>query len=406
MKLFKEAGFYGLFNVNRSALKSNAKAVLLRMIEIYEAGDTMDQSFISSYSYIGELIYMDRQAVARATKELIDERLISLEINQSAGNLSRFTFTQELLARFDLGTGKYTKNAKKTLPPHIKNDMTPHIKNDMTPHIKNDMTPHIKNDMTPHIKNDHNIDDYIDDYLEDSLFDRSVMRACVSEDFFIKTASGLEWNKRLLPCEDGFEKQASHGEHYRRDEKNNRIVSDNGIKNRKLRMCQPVCDTYLTLDASILSYNQRSMSLLYQHIAHMKNNAKSPHFLIIKENALKSSLGYLIHKALHFAGDSLVMIDSWENIVNQELRFWQDSRNKRSSDARPFADRSKVYDLAIIVDFLPKARDVQSQVLRDLVAHDKPIIFITTAIDEKAFEFRGDNFLKAFQDKTTLIELS
>ena len=382
MKLFKEAGFYGLFNVNRSALKSNAKAVLLRMIEIYEAGDTMDQSFISSYSYIGELIYMDRQAVARATKELIDERLISLEINQSAGNLSRFTFTQELLARFDLGTGKYTKNAKKTLPPHIKNDMTPHI------------------------KNDHNIDDYIDDYLEDSLFDRSVMRACVSEDFFIKTASGLEWNKRLLPCEDGFEKQASHGEHYRRDEKNNRIVSDNGIKNRKLRMCQPVCDTYLTLDASILSYNQRSMSLLYQHIAHMKNNAKSPHFLIIKENALKSSLGYLIHKALHFAGDSLVMIDSWENIVNQELRFWQDSRNKRSSDARPFADRSKVYDLAIIVDFLPKARDVQSQVLRDLVAHDKPIIFITTAIDEKAFEFRGDNFLKAFQDKTTLIELS
>ena len=382
MKLFKEAGFYGLFNVNRSALKSNAKAVLLRMIEIYEAGDTMDQSFISSYSYIGELIYMDRQAVARATKELIDERLISLEINQSAGNLSRFTFTQELLARFDLGTGKYTKNAKKTLPPHIKNDMTPHI------------------------KNDHNIDDYIDDYLEDSLFDRSVMRACVSEDFFIKTASGLEWNKRFLPCEDGFEKQASHGEHYRRDEKNNRIVSDNGIKNRKLRMCQPVCDTYLTLDASILSYNQRSMSLLYQHIAHMKNNAKSPHFLIIKENALKSSLGYLIHKALHFAGESLVMIDSWENIVNQELRFWQDSRNKRSSDAKPFADRSKLYDLAIIVDFLPKARDVQSQVLRDLVAHDKPIIFITTAIDEKAFEFRGDNFLKAFQDKTTLIELS
>ena len=382
MKLFKEAGFYGLFNVNRSALKSNAKAVLLRMIEIYEAGDTMDQSFISSYSYIGELIYMDRQAVARATKELIDERLISLEINQSAGNLSRFTFTQELLARFDLGTGKYTKNAKKTLPPHIKNDMTPHI------------------------KNDHNIDDYIDDYLEDSLFDRSVMRACVSEDFFIKTASGLEWNKRLLPCEDGFEKQASHGEHYRRDEKNNRIVSDNGIKNRKLRMCQPVCDTYLTLDASILSYNQRSMSLLYQHIAHMKNNAKSPHFLIIKENALKSSLGYLIHKALHFAGESLVMIDSWENIVNQELRFWQDSRNKRSSDAKPFTDRSKLYDLAIIVDFLPKARDVQSQVLRDLVAHDKPIIFITTAIDEKAFEFRGDNFLKAFQDKTTLIELS
>ena len=382
MKLFKEAGFYGLFNVNRSALKSNAKAVLLRMIEIYEAGDTMDQSFISSYSYIGELIYMDRQAVARATKELIDERLISLEINQSAGNLSRFTFTQELLARFDLGTGKYTKNAKKTLPPHIKNDMTPHI------------------------KNDHNIDDYIDDYLEDSLFDRSVMRACVSEDFFIKTASGLEWNKRFLPCEDGFEKQASHGEHYRRDEKNNRIVSDNGIKNRKLRMCQPVCDTYLTLDASILSYNQRSMSLLYQHIAHMKNNAKSPHFLIIKENALKCSLGYLIHKALHFAGESLVMIDSWENIVNQELRFWQDSRNKRSSDAKPFADRSKLYDLAIIVDFLPKARDVQSQVLRDLVAHDKPIIFITTAIDEKAFEFRGDNFLKAFQDKTTLIELS
>ena len=390
MKLFKEAGFYGLFNVNRSALKSNAKAVLLRMIEIYEAGDTMDQSFISSYSYIGELIYMDRQAVARATKELIDERLISLEINQSAGNLSRFTFTQELLARFDLGTGKYTKNAKKTLPPHIKNDMTPHV----------------KNDMTPHIKNDHNIDDYIDDYLEDSLFDRSVMRACVSEDFFIKTASGLEWNKRFLPCEDGFEKQASHGEHYRRDEKNNRIVSDNGIKNRKLRMCQPVCDTYLTLDASILSYNQRSMSLLCQHIAHMKNNAKSPHFLIIKENALKSSLGYLIHKALHFAGESLVMIDSWENIVNQELRFWQDSRNKRSSDAKPFTDRSKLYDLAIIVDFLPKARDVQSQVLRDLVAHDKPIIFITTAIDEKAFEFRGDNFLKAFQDKTTLIELS
>ena len=386
MKLFKEAGFYGLFNINRSALKSNAKAVLIRMIEIYEAGDTMDQSFISSYSYIGELIYMDRQAVARATKELIDERLISLEINQSAGNLSRFTFTQELLARFDLGTGKYTKNAKKTLPPHIKNDMTPHI------------------------KNDHNIDDYIDDYLddylEDSLFDRSVMRACVSEDFFIKTASGLEWNKKFLPCEDGFEKQASHGEHYRRDEKNNRIVSDNGIKNRKLRMCQPVCDTYLTLDASILSYNQRSMSLLYQHIAHMKNNAKSPHFLIIKENALKSSLGYLIHKALHFAGESLVMIDSWENIVNQELRFWQDSRNKRSSDAKPFADRSKLYDLAIIVDFLPKARDVQSQVLRDLVAHDKPIIFITTAIDEKAFEFRGDNFLKAFQDKTTLIELS
>ena len=232
------------------------------------------------------------------------------------------------------------------------------------------------------------------------------MRACVSEDFFIKTASGLEWNKRFLPCEDGFEKQASHGEHYRRDEKNNRIVSDNGIKNRKLRMCQPVCDTYLTLDASILSYNQRSMSLLYQHIAHMKNNAKSPHFLIIKENALKSSLGYLIHKALHFAGESLVMIDSWENIVNQELRFWQDSRNKRSSDAKPFTDRSKLYDLAIIVDFLPKARDVQSQVLRDLVAHDKPIIFITTAIDEKAFEFRGDNFLKAFQDKTTLIELS
>ena len=390
MKLFKEAGFYGLFNVNRSALKSNAKAVLIRMIEIYEAGDTMDQSFISSYSYIGELIYMDRQAVARATKDLIDERLVSLEVNQAAGNLSRFTFTQELLARFDLGTGRYTKNAKKTSPPHIKNDMTPHI----------------KNDMTPHIKNDHNIDDYIDDYLEDSLFDRSVMRACVSEDFFIKTASGLEWNKRFLPCEDGFEKQASHGEHYRRDEKNNRIVSDNGIKNRKLRMCQPVCDTYLTLDASILSYNQRSMSLLYQHIAHMKNNAKSPHFLIIKENALKSSLGYLIHKALHFAGESLVMIDSWENIVNQELRFWQDSRNKRSSDAKPFADRSKLYDLAIIVDFLPKARDVQSQVLRDLVAHDKPIIFITTAIDEKAFEFRGDNFLKAFQDKTTLIELS
>ena len=381
MKLFKEAGFYGLFNINRSALKSNAKAVLIRMIEIYEAGDTMDHSFISSYSYIGELIYMDRQAVARATKELIDERLISLEINQSAGNLSRFTFTQELLARFDLGTGRYTKNAKRTSPPHIKNDMTPHI------------------------KNDHNIDDYIDDYLEDSLFDRSVMRACVSEDFFIKTASGLEWNKRFLPCEDGFEKQASHGEHYRRDEKNNRIVSDNGIKNRKLRMCQPVCDTYLTLDASILSYNKRSMSLLYQHIAHMKNNAKSPHFLIIKENALKSSLGYLIHKALHFAGDSLVMIDSWENIVNQELRFWQDSRNKRSSDAKPFADRSKLYDLAIIVDFLPKARDVQSQVLRDMMLHDKPIIFITTAIDEKAFEFRGDNFLKAFQDKTTLIEL-
>ena len=381
MKLFKEAGFYGLFNINRSALKSNAKAVLIRMIEIYEAGDTMDHSFISSYSYIGELIYMDRQAVARATKELIDERLISLEINQSAGNLSRFTFTQELLARFDLGTGRYTKNAKRTSPPHIKNDMTPHI------------------------KTDHNIDDYIDDYLEDSLFDRSVMRACVSEDFFIKTASGLEWNKRFLPCEDGFEKQASHGEHYRRDEKNNRIVSDNGIKNRKLRMCQPVCDTYLTLDASILSYNKRSMSLLYQHIAHMKNNAKSPHFLIIKENALKSSLGYLIHKALHFAGDSLVMIDSWENIVNQELRFWQDSRNKRSSDAKPFADRSKLYDLAIIVDFLPKARDVQSQVLRDMMLHDKPIIFITTAIDEKAFEFRGDNFLKAFQDKTTLIEL-
>jgi len=398
MKLFKEAGFYGLFNINRSALKSNAKAVLVRMIEIYETGDTMDRSFISSYSYIGELICMDRQAVARATKELIDERLISLEINQSAGNLSRFTFTQELLSRFDLGTGRYTKNAKKTSPPHIKNDMTPHI--------KNDMTPHIKNDMTPHIKNDHNIEDYIDDYLEDSLFNSSIMRACVSENLFIKTAGGLEWNKNFLPCEDGFEKQASHGEHYKRDEKSNRIVSDNGIKNRKLRMCQPVCDTYFTLDASILSYNQRSRALLYQHIGSMKNNAKNTHFLIIKENALKSSLGYLIHKALHFAGSSLVMIDSWENIVNQELRFWQDSRNKRSSDSKCFADRSKPYDITIIVDFLPKARDVQSQVLRDLVAHDKPIIFITTAIDETAFEFRGDNFLKAFQDKTTLIELN
>ena len=374
MKLFKEAGFYGLFNINRSALKSNAKAVLVRMIEIYETGDTMDRSFISSYSYIGELICMDRQAVARATKELIDERLISLEINQSAGNLSRFTFTQELLSRFDLGTGRYTKNAKKTSPPHIKND--------------------------------HNIEDYIDDYLEDSLFNSSIMRACVSENLFIKTAGGLEWNKNFLPCEDGFEKQASHGEHYKRDEKSNRIVSDNGIKNRKLRMCQPVCDTYFTLDASILSYNQRSRALLYQHIGSMKNNAKNTHFLIIKENALKSSLGYLIHKALHFAGSSLVMIDSWENIVNQELRFWQDSRNKRSSDSKCFADRSKPYDITIIVDFLPKARDVQSQVLRDLVAHDKPIIFITTAIDETAFEFRGDNFLKAFQDKTTLIELN
>ena len=68
MKLFKNVGLFALFNINRSALKPTEKTVLIRLIEIYESSDSVNARIQSSYSYIGDQIDMDRQAVSGRLK--------------------------------------------------------------------------------------------------------------------------------------------------------------------------------------------------------------------------------------------------------------------------------------------------------------------------------------------------
>jgi hypothetical protein len=409
MKLFKNVGLFALFNINRSALKPTEKTVLIRLIEIYESSDSVNARIQSSYSYIGDQIDMDRQAVSRAIKGLIDSGIIQMQVDKGQGNLSTFIFMPQI-SQFDMGTGKSikakiaTKKDANIDTPSIKNDMTPSIKNDMTPSIKNDMTPSIKNDMTPSIKNEHNIEYYLDNFNEYSSNSCVVdMRACVRESMLTKIDKGFKWSGVYLPAEDGYEKVFATGEHFKRDDQGNKVISENGRKNKKLRMMGDVPDYYVSLDSDNLRYNKSFLSQLYQDIGNAKKDQNIPHFLAIKENTQNDTLGWWIHKAIHFTTDKTVIIEKYDDVVNREMKHWLDSRAGKMSTG--LKDRWSRYDVIVITAFNPLSRDVQGQVLQEITSLNKKIIFLTSGINLSAMRYRGADFSNEFKSKTRLIDL-
>ena len=393
MKLFKNVGLFALFNINRSALKPTEKTVLIRLIEIYESSDSVNARIQSSYSYIGDQIDMDRQAVSRAIKGLIDSGMIQMQVDKGQGNLSTFIFMPQI-SQFDMGTGKSIKAKIAT-----KKDA-----NIDAPSIKNDMTPSIKNDMTPSIKNEHNIEYYLDNFNEYSSNSCVVdMRACVRESMLTKIDKGFKWSGVYLPAEDGYEKVFATGEHFKRDDQGNKVISENGRKNKKLRMMGDVPDYYVSLDSDNLRYNKSFLSQLYQDIGNAKKDQNIPHFLAIKENTQNDTLGWWIHKAIHFTTDKTVIIEKYDDVVNREMKHWLDSRAGKMSTG--LKDRWSRYDVIVITAFNPLPRDVQGQVLQEITSLNKKIIFLTSGINLSAMRYRGADFSNEFKSKTRLIDL-
>ena len=385
MKLFKNVGLFALFNINRSALKPTEKTVLIRLIEIYESSDSVNTRIQSSYSYIGDQIDMDRQAVSRAIKGLIDSGMIQMQVDKGQGNLSTFIFMPQI-SQFDMGTGKSIKAKIAT-----KKDA-------------NIDAPSIKNDMTPSIKNEHNIEYYLEDYLEYSSNSCVVdMRACVRESMLTKIDKGFKWSGVYLPAEDGYEKVFATGEHFKRDDQGNKVISENGRKNKKLRMMGDVPDYYVSLDSDNLRYNKSFLSQLYQDIGNAKKDQNIPHFLAIKENTQNDTLGWWIHKAIHFTTDKTVIIEKYDDVVNREMKHWLDSRAGKISTG--LKDRWSRYDVIVITAFNPLPRDVQGQVLQEITSLNKKIIFLTSGINLSAMRYRGADFSNEFKSKTRLIDL-
>ena len=385
MKLFKNVGLFALFNINRSALKPTEKTVLIRLIEIYESSDSVNARIQSSYSYIGDQIDMDRQAVSRAIKGLIDSGMIQMQVDKGQGNLSTFIFMPQI-SQFDMGTGKSIKAKIAT-----KKDA-------------NIDAPSIKNDMTPSIKNEHNIEYYLEDYLEYSSNSCVVdMRACVRESMLTKIDKGFKWSGVYLPAEDGYEKVFATGEHFKRDDQGNKVISENGRKNKKLRMMGDVPDYYVSLDSDNLRYNKSFLSQLYQDIGNAKKDQNIPHFLAIKENTQNDTLGWWIHKAIHFTTDKTVIIEKYDDVVNREMKHWLDSRAGKISTG--LKDRWSRYDVIVITAFNPLPRDVQGQVLQEITSLNKKIIFLTSGINLSAMRYRGADFSNEFKSKTRLIDL-
>ena len=385
MKLFKNVGLFALFNINRSALKPTEKTVLIRLIEIYESSDSVNARIQSSYSYIGDQIDMDRQAVSRAIKGLIDSGIIQMQVDKGQGNLSTFIFMPQI-SQFDMGTGKSIKAKIAT-----KKDA-------------NIDAPSIKNDMTPSIKNEHNIEYYLEDYLEYSSNSCVVdMRACVRESMLTKIDKGFKWSGVYLPAEDGYEKVFATGEHFKRDDQGNKVISENGRKNKKLRMMGDVPDYYVSLDSDNLRYNKSFLSQLYQDIGNAKKDQNIPHFLAIKENTQNDTLGWWIHKAIHFTTDKTVIIEKYDDVVNREMKHWLDSRAGKISTG--LKDRWSRYDVIVITAFNPLPRDVQGQVLQEITSLNKKIIFLTSGINLSAMRYRGADFSNEFKSKTRLIDL-
>ena len=385
MKLFKNVGLFALFNINRSALKPTEKTVLIRLIEIYESSDSVNARIQSSYSYIGDQIDMDRQAVSRAIKGLIDSGIIQMQVDKGQGNLSTFIFMPQI-SQFDMGTGKSIKAKIAT-----KKDA-------------NIDTPSIKNDMTPSIKNEHNIEYYLDNFNEYSSNSCVVdMRACVRESMLTKIDKGFKWSGVYLPAEDGYEKVFATGEHFKRDDQGNKVISENGRKNKKLRMMGDVPDYYVSLDSDNLRYNKSFLSQLYQDIGNAKKDQNIPHFLAIKENTQNDTLGWWIHKAIHFTTDKTVIIEKYDDVVNREMKHWLDSRAGKMSTG--LKDRWSRYDVIVITAFNPLSRDVQGQVLQEITSLNKKIIFLTSGINLSAMRYRGADFSNEFKSKTRLIDL-
>jgi len=385
MKLFKNVGLFALFNINRSALKPTEKTVLIRLIEIYESSDSVNARIQSSYSYIGDQIDMDRQAVSRAIKGLIDSGMIQMQVDKGQGNLSTFIFMPQI-SQFDMGTGKSIKAKIAT-----KKDA-------------NIDTPSIKNDMTPSIKNEHNIEYYLDNFNEYSSNSCVVdMRACVRESMLTKIDKGFKWSGVYLPAEDGYEKVFATGEHFKRDDQGNKVISENGRKNKKLRTMGDVPDYYVSLDSDNLRYNKSFLSQLYQDIGNAKKDQNIPHFLAIKENTQNDTLGWWIHKAIHFTTDKTVIIEKYDDIVNKEMKHWLDSRAGKISTG--LKDRWSRYDVIVITAFNPLPRDVQGQVLQEITSLNKKIIFLTSGINLSAMRYRGADFSNEFKSKTRLIDL-
>ena len=385
MKLFKNVGLFALFNINRSALKPTEKTVLIRLIEIYESSDSVNARIQSSYSYIGDQIDMDRQAVSRAIKGLIDSGMIQMQVDKGQGNLSTFIFMPQI-SQFDMGTGKSIKAKIAT-----KKDA-------------NIDAPSIKNDMTPSIKNEHNIEYYLDNFNEYSSNSCVVdMRACVRESMLTKIDKGFKWSGVYLPAEDGYEKVFATGEHFKRDDQGNKVISENGRKNKKLRMMGDVPDYYVSLDSDNLRYNKSFLSQLYQDIGNAKKDQNIPHFLAIKENTQNDTLGWWIHKAIHFTTDKTVIIEKYDDVVNREMKHWLDSRAGKISTG--LKDRWSRYDVIVITAFNPLPRDVQGQVLQEITSLNKKIIFLTSGINLSAMRYRGADFSNEFKSKTRLIDL-
>ena len=385
MKLFKNVGLFALFNINRSALKPTEKTVLIRLIEIYESSDSVNARIQSSYSYIGDQIDMDRQAVSRAIKGLIDSGIIQMQVDKGQGNLSTFIFMPQI-SQFDMGTGKSIKAKIAT-----KKDA-------------NIDAPSIKNDMTPSIKNEHNIEYYLDNFNEYSSNSCVVdMRACVRESMLTKIDKGFKWSGVYLPAEDGYEKVFATGEHFKRDDQGNKVISENGRKNKKLRMMGDVPDYYVSLDSDNLRYNKSFLSQLYQDIGNAKKDQNIPHFLAIKENTQNDTLGWWIHKAIHFTTDKTVIIEKYDDVVNREMKHWLDSRAGKMSTG--LKDRWSRYDVIVITAFNPLSRDVQGQVLQEITSLNKKIIFLTSGINLSAMRYRGADFSNEFKSKTRLIDL-
>ena len=385
MKLFKNVGLFALFNINRSALKPTEKTVLIRLIEIYESSDSVNARIQSSYSYIGDQIDMDRQAVSRAIKGLIDSGMIQMQVDKGQGNLSTFIFMPQI-SQFDMGTGKSIKAKIAT-----KKDA-------------NIDAPSIKNDMTPSIKNEHNIEYYLDNFNEYSSNSCVVdMRACVRESMLTKIDKGFKWSGVYLPAEDGYEKVFATGEHFKRDDQGNKVISENGRKNKKLRMMGDVPDYYVSLDSDNLRYNKSFLSQLYQDIGNAKKDQNIPHFLAIKENTQNDTLGWWIHKAIHFTTDKTVIIEKYDDVVNREMKHWLDSRAGKMSTG--LKDRWSRYDVIVITAFNPLSRDVQGQVLQEITSLNKKIIFLTSGINLSVMRYRGADFSNEFKSKTRLIDL-
>jgi hypothetical protein len=400
MKLFKNVGLFALFNINRSTLKPTEKTVLIRLIEMYESSDSMNARLQSSYSYIGDQIDMDRQAVSRAIKGLIDAGIIQMQVDRGQGNLSTFIFMPQM-SQFDMGTSKSIKmkiTTKKEADIYI-----PSIKNDTTPSIKNDTTPSIKNDTTPSIKNEHNMEYYLDNFNEYSNSCIVDMRACVSESMLTKIDKGFKWSGVYLPAESGYEKVFATGEHFKRDDQGNKVISENGRKNKKLRTMGDVPDYYISLDSDNLRYNKSFLSQLYQDIGNTKKDQNSPYFLAIKEIAQNDVLGWWIHKAIHFTTDKTVIVEKYDDIVNREMKHWLDSRAGKISMG--LKDRWSRYDVIVITAFNPLSRDVQGQVLQEITSLNKRIVFLTSGINLGAMQYRGADFSNEFKGKTRLIDL-